>query len=112
MPIALDVSVNATANANGVARGSLGPTVYGHSWNISRITTTTNDFNKRNEVRVYLNGESQQRLLAGSYNGNQDFNETTVTLQTLDKLIPVWSGCTPGTVCTLQVQGTITDRRG
>lgn len=109
--VPLDVSVNATAGADGFARGRIGPQVYGHSWRVSRLVTTTNDFVNRNDLRVFLNGESLNRMIAGSYNGNQDFNEDDFTLQTLDFLLAVWSGCVPGTICTLQLQGTIQDRR-
>lgn len=109
--IPLDVSVNATADADGFARGRIGPQVYGHEWRVSRIVTTTNDFANRNELRIYLNGESQNRLIAGSYSANQDFNEDDFTLQTLDFLLAVWSGCAPDTICTLQLQGIIKDRR-
>lgn len=109
--VPLDVSVTAIADADGIARGRIGPQVYGHEWRVSRIVTTTNDFVNRNDLKVYLNGESQNRMIAGTYNGNQDFNEDDFTLQTLDFLIAVWSGCAEGTDCTLQLQGTITDRR-
>lgn len=109
--VALDVSVNATADGSGIARARIGPQTYGHEWRVARMVTTTNDFANRNELRVYLNGESLNRMLAGTYNANQDFNETDLTLQTLDTLIAVWTKCAPGTICNLQLQGTIRDRR-
>ena len=110
--VPLDVSVSATAGADGIARAQIGPTIYGHTWEVRRIVTTTNDFVLRNELKLYLNAENLGRMIGGSYNGNQDFNEDDFTLQTLDKLIPVWSLCTTGTICTLQLQGLIHDRRG
>ncbi len=109
--IALNESVNATAGADGFARARIGPQIFGHEWHVTRIATTTSDFINRNELRVFLNGESLGQMVAGSYNANQDFNEDDFTLQTLDVLICVWSGCAPGTICTLQLQGTIKDRR-
>lgn len=111
MTTALDLSVTGIAGADGIARSRIGPTVYGHEWHVSRLVTSTNDSTNRNELRIYLNGESPNRLIAGTYNANQDFNEDDFTLQTLDALIPVWSLCVPGTICVLTVQGTIRDKR-
>lgn len=110
--VALNESITATAGPDGIARAELGPKVYGHEWAVTRLTTTTNDFANRNELHVYLNGESLGQMVAGSYNANQDFNDDDFTLQTLDRLIIVWSKCTPGTFCTFQLQGVIKDRRG
>lgn len=110
--VPLDVSVSATADVNGIARARIGPQVYGHEWHVSRIVTTTNDFINRNELKIYLNGEALGRIIAGTYNANQDFNEDDFTLQTLDTLIAVWEKCAESTICTLQLQGTIKDKRG
>ncbi len=109
--VPLDVSITAQAGPDGIARGEIGPTIYGHTWEVRRIATTTNDFVNRNECRVYLNAENSGRMVGGSYNGNQDFNEDDIKLQSLDKLKAVWSMCAPGTQCVLQLQGLIHDRR-
>jgi hypothetical protein len=109
--IALDESIIAVADANGIATGQNGPARFGHSWHVARMTTTTDDFVNRNECVVYLNAATPDRVIGGSYNGNRDTDADPFTLQTLDKLIAVWTGCVPGTNCVLQIIGTIEDGR-
>jgi hypothetical protein len=58
------------------------------------------------DARVYLNAEIDTRMVAGSYSGDRDFNETDITLQTLDKLIVVWVDGTPGANASFLLQGT------
>lgn len=107
---ALDASVSVPFDANGRAVGQLGPTIYGHSWKVERMTTTTAD-TERNEVRVYMNSESPNRLIGGSDSANQDFDTVPFVMQTLDRLIIVWSLGTPGVFATFNVFGTIQDVR-
>lgn len=70
--------------------------------------TVTSDSALDSDARVYLNAEIDSRLVAGSWSGNRDFNETDLTLQTLDKLIVVWVGGTPNANASFLVQGTAT----
>jgi hypothetical protein len=104
--VPLNQSKSATISAAGIARLEMGPTVYGHKWNIRRmVVSSTSDL--PTEARVYLNANAPSALLAGSYAGNQDFNETDVTLQTLDRLLVEWINGTPGAIATFQVQGIV-----
>jgi hypothetical protein len=103
----LDTNRTATFNASGIARLEIGPAVFGESWRIRRMTVST-DSALNTDVRVYLNAEVDSRMVAGSYSGDRDFNETDITLQTLDKLIVVWISGTPGANASFLIQGTST----
>jgi hypothetical protein len=103
----LDTNRTAQFNSAGVARLTIGPTVYGESWRIRRMTVTS-DSTADSDVRVYLNAEIDSRLVAGSWSGNRDFNETDITLQTLDRFIVVWVGGTPNANASFLLQGTAT----
>lgn len=100
----LDTSLNAVFNAAGIARGTIGPNVYGERWRVRRMAVST-DSAADTDARVYLNMEVPSRMIAGSYSGNQDFNETDITLQNLDRLIVVWDSGTPGAHAAFLVQG-------
>lgn len=104
--VPLNAAQSATFDAAGVAQIIVGPAVYGHQWNVRRMTVTTTSV-LDTETRVYLNAVTPSGLLAGSFAGNQDFNETDVTLQTLDRLIARWINGTPGAIATFQVQGIV-----
>jgi hypothetical protein len=67
--------------------------------------TVSTDSTSDTDARVYLNSENPSRMIAGSYSGNQDFNETDITLQTLDTFICVWNSGTPGARADFIVQG-------
>ncbi len=103
----LDLSASSTFDATGRAELRMGPRVYGHSWTVSRLVISTGS-TLTTQCRIYLNAIADSRLLAGSYSGNRDYNETTLPLFNLDTLIAVWSGGTPGSYATLNIQGTLT----
>ena len=101
----LDTNRTARFDASGTAKVTLGPTVYGESWRVRRMTVTSDSSND-SDARVYLNAEIDSRLVAGTWSGNRDFNETDLTLQTLDQLIVVWVGGTVGANASFLIQGT------
>ena len=101
----LDTNATATFDSTGVARLRIGPKVFGETWRVRRMTVATSSGGGETNARVYLNSEIATRMVAGSYSGNQDFNETDVTLQTLDELIVVWDGGSPGTRADFLLQG-------
>lgn len=101
----LNISRNATVDSTGAAIARLGPQVYGESWRVRRMVVFTGQ-QVVSQARVYLNGVIPTNLIAGTYNGNQDFNETDLTLQNLDTLICVWSGASIGDVAVFSLQGT------
>lgn len=101
----LDTNRNAVFNSVGVARLEIGPTVFGESWRVRRMTVSTDSVTDT-DVKVYLNADIDSRMVAGSYSGNRDFNETDITLQTLDKLIVIWTDGNPGSNVSFLLQGT------
>ena len=101
----LNASRSATVLPSGTAEARLGPQVYGETWHITRMVVyTTSQANA--EARVYLNGILPTNLIAGTYSGEQDFNETVVDLNTFDTLICVWSNGNPGDTATFSLAGT------
>jgi hypothetical protein len=100
----LDTNRSAPFDNAGTARLTIGPTIFGESWRIRRMTVATDSI-EDTDARVYLNAEMDTRLVAGTWIGNRDFNETDLTLQTLDRLIVVWVGGTPGATATFVLQG-------
>jgi hypothetical protein len=103
----LDTNRTAMFNAAGVARLEIGPVVFGETWRVRRMTVSTSS-TANTDARVYLNAEIDTRMVAGSYSGDRDFNETDITLQNLDKLIVVWVDGTPGANASFLLQGTST----
>ena len=101
----LNVSRSAVVNATGVAEARLGPQVYGETWRVRRMVVYTTT-PVATQARVYLNGVMPTNLVAGTYSGNQDFNETDLTLQTIDTLICQWTGATVGDTAVFSLQGT------
>jgi hypothetical protein len=100
----LDTNRTVIFDSTGTARITIGPTVYGERWRVRRMTvTSTSDTDS--DARVYLNAEIDSRLVAGTWSGNRDFNETDITLQTLDQFIVVWVDGTPGASASFLVQG-------
>lgn len=106
----LDTNRSVKFDSTGTARIIIGPTVFGESWRVRRMTVTS-DSTLDSDAKVYLNAEIDSRLVAGTWSGNRDFNETDLTLQTLDRLIVVWVGGTPGANASFLLQG-ITERVG
>lgn len=104
--IPLNVSVSATFGANGQARASIGPTVYGTDWIVKRMVTTTSS-TLESQQNVYFNVESASSLIDGTYSGNSDTDDTEIPLHTLDKLVFVWTNGTPGAVATAILSGDI-----
>ncbi len=101
----LDTNARAVFNTAGEARLRIGPTVFGETWRVRRMTVSSDSL-ADTDARVYLNAEVDSRMIAGSWSGNRDFNETDVTLQTLDQLIVVWVSGTTGANATFVLQGT------
>jgi hypothetical protein len=101
----LDTNVTGIFGDDGFARVFIGPRVYGETWRVRRMTVST-DSASDTDARVYLNNEIPSRMVAGSYSGNRDFNETDITLQTLDTFIVVWDGGQPGARADFLIQGT------
>jgi hypothetical protein len=101
----LDTNRTTVFGIDGKARIVLGPMVFGEKWRVRRMVVSTTSA-QDTDVRVYLNAEIDTRMIDGSYTGNRDYNETDITLQTLDMLIAVWVTGTPGAFASFLIQGT------
>lgn len=112
MKYPLNEPVLATADANGRAVASTGPYKYGDRWVIESITTNTNSV-LESQLKVYRGVESESAVVASSYSGNQDSaGGNVIRVPTGDKLVFVWSGCTPGAQCNARLEGDLeTGRR-
>ncbi len=96
-------------NAEGFARAIIGPQKFGTTWNVKRIVTNADS---KCELRVYRNSESPNALLDATYSGEQDINETDITLATLESLVFVWSKGISGQNAIGIITGTQDDGRG
>src|SRR5882762_6391746 len=103
--------VQATAGADGRAVASKGPAKYGDSWEVTTLATTTNSTTE-SQLRVYRGVESNSALVASTYSGNQDTaGGNTIKVPGQDKLVFVWSGATPGAICTCRIEGDLNSGR-
>lgn len=101
----LDTNRTVRFDNTGTAKVIMGPTIYGETWRVKRMAVNS-DSTADSDARVYLNAEIDSRMIAGTWSGNRDFNETDITLQTLDRLICVWVAGTPGTNASFLLWGT------
>lgn len=106
MTTPLDVSASGIIGSNAIGSVELAPMAYGVRWNIRRMVVSSTSA-KQTECRVYLGFVSINRLQATTFIGNEDYNETDITLQTLDRLIAMWTNGVPGAIVTLQLQGLV-----
>lgn len=105
MDIPILQSITDTFDADGIARASTGPTVFGTKWEVTRLVTSTTSV-ADTTLKVYLNSETPSALVDSTYLANNDVSETnSIMLATLDKLVFVWEGGTPGAVATGIVTG-------
>lgn len=107
MRLPLDISATATVGADGSATVQIGPQIARTDWNIRRITVSCTSQDLTPEVRIYVNAVTPSRLMAGTYNGTQDVNETDFTLQNLEKLIIQWTGADTNSICVVLIQGQV-----
>lgn len=100
------MSDNAAFDASGVARIRLGPKIYGHKWHIDRMLVTTTSV-ATTTAKVYKNVENAASKMDFTNSGNDDVSETSLDLATLDSLLFVWTGGTPGRFAMATLYGTI-----
>lgn len=101
----VNASASATFDANGQARATLGPSVYGVRWTITKMVTTTTSVDSAT-LKVYLNVVSEASIVDTTGSANADVSDDVgIVLETSDKLIFVWELGTPGTVATIVIYG-------
>lgn len=108
--VPLEESAQAQFDVTNRATVRLGPTVYGQSWEINTTSITTDSI-VETQFYLYRNHISPNAIIGGSYSGNQDFNDTTISLQYGDVIIGAWTGGSPNALAALNVSGTLTDAR-
>lgn len=118
--IDLYTSVSATFQGDGtglgsIAQASLGPTIYGSSWVVTSMVTSTNSDGTEfgtSELRVYQGFVTPSSLRASSWTADNDqFGGERIELRTLDSLTFVWTKGNIGSVATVILRGEIVGRR-
>jgi hypothetical protein len=115
----LDSSVSATFVSDGagssIARAQIGPTVFGIKWHVQSVATqTTSDRSEfgSSQLLVYQDTETPSRFLYGSFNADGDVASGGETaLETLSKLVLVWTQGNIGSIATATIRGTVEDSR-
>lgn len=97
---------NTTFDANGRASVQLGPAAYQVEWTVTLMATST-DSGSKTSLKVYRGSETPSALIASSDRANTDFNDDEITLRSPEKLLFVWSGGTPNTLATINLEGEI-----
>lgn len=106
MKIPLMTSASVTLDSTGYGQCSLSPTVFGSTWNVTRISISTSSGPSGTLFYLYRNQVNQNAQIDSSYSGDQDTSETNIDLQTLDSLIGVWKNGKAGAVATMVITGT------
>lgn len=112
MKLPLHEFAQATADANGRAVTETGPQKFGESWDITLMNINTNSASQ-SQLRVYRGVESDTAQVLSTYSGNSDTagGGSTITLQSGEKLVFVWSNADPGSICTARIEGDLNSRR-
>lgn len=98
-----------TFDADGMATVRFGLQIHGLEWEIKKfVVSTTSELST--QVRIYRDTVSDSNRIDGSYSGNQDVSDTSVTLQAPVTLVFVWEGGTPGAQATGRIEGTVNVR--
>src|SRR4051812_17283064 len=115
----LDVSVSATFVDDGagssVARAQIGPQVFGTLWHVKSVASQTNsttaDFGS-SQLLVYQDTETPSRFLYGTFSAENDSAGGDETrLDTLSKLVLVWTRGDIGSIATATIRGMVEELR-
>jgi len=67
-------------NAQGQGQFTFGPTLFGEQWNITNIATSTSTSTASPILFVYRGLVAAANLIASTYDGSSDSDDTHVTL--------------------------------
>ena len=95
----------AAADANGIARVSVGPLRSFETWDVRSTTVTSTSSTLVPTCKLYRGAESPSRLIDGTFTGTLDTTDTPYSLRSGDKLVAVWTGCDVGAQCTVTLEG-------
>jgi hypothetical protein len=104
-PIRLETAKSAPF-VNGRATVMIGPERANTSWRISRMVVSTNATSMA-RLMVYRNVETPSAVVASTYNGNQNVNETDLKILSGEKLLCIWTGGNDGSIATVVLSGEI-----
>lgn len=105
--IPLSKQATGVANAAGVGTAAIGPTLYGDRWDVTTaMVQNTTPVTSANSPQAVLTAAGVPQ--AGTYSGAQDSTDLAATLRQGQTVSVTWTGCDPGTLCTLTVYGTRT----
>ena len=97
-------SGTAVIGADGTARITLGPNVYGTKWVIDRMTCFSTS-TLATQLRVFLGFENGQLIDNTTLGNNAASEVNNLILNAGEVLVWVWSNGTPGAACTGMVFG-------
>lgn len=101
------VGTSGIANSAGEVVLRLGPTKANEEWTIEH-QSVSNPGPRIPEVNVYKNFVADSAFIEGTINGKSGSSDTLINLMTGEIVLYVWTGATPGTLCTVNVRGTRT----
>lgn len=108
MILPLETQVEATIGADGSARVSLGPVIYGTTWKVARVVVTTTS-TSATQFRLYRNSVAPARQVDSTFRGNDATSEESppIPLYYGENLIGVWSLGTPGATARMSLYGDV-----
>lgn len=103
------LSLALTVTLDGAGQGTLlaGPGKYGETWNITRITTNGNS-TLDPDLRIYRGAPGGTSMLDTTARGNGDVSETSLTVQSGERIAAQYTLGTAGAIMNLFLEGDIT----
>lgn len=108
--ITLNVSASTTLNGSGNGTVSLGPAIPGVTWYPATAAVIVNPVSGSvvSQFFLYQGPAGSTNFLGGTYTGDNNSTDVSVTLYTGQILTGVWTGGNPGATATLSLSGTQT----
>lgn len=97
-------SQTTTLNGAGTGRVEVGPSVYGVTWHVA-LMVTSSDSALSPVLKVYRNAVTSPAIVDQTLLGGSDVSPTDLTLTSGQRLVAVWTGGTPGAVATFNIEG-------
>lgn len=93
-----------TLDAAGTGRVEVGPSVYGVTWHVT-LMVTTSDSVLSPTLRVYRNTVTDGAIVDQTLLGGGDVSDCDLTLTAGQRLVARWTGGTPGAHATFNIEG-------
>lgn len=105
----LNESNTATANAAGKAVCQVQPLRAFETWHVTNTSVQSTSTVNVPTVKLYRGSESPSSFLEGTYTGTFNATNTTIDLESGQRLLAVFENCDVGASCTVVVTG---EKRG